>query len=198
MPYISLSTSAAQTVGSATTAYPVAFDTEDAKSGITHSNVTNNSRVTIAETGTYLFVFSAIADCTAGDNRHLDVWFAVDGTAVANSNTRVEIATVNVEMTVAASALLTLTAGQYVQLMYRGDQTDVRMVTTAAGSSPTRPASPAVILTAQLVTPTVGSTGPTGPTGPAGAAGANGAAGATGPSGAASPASLVLYYSLYR
>jgi ribosomal protein S8 len=151
VPYASLSTSATQTVTSTTVAYPVAFDVEDAKHGIGHSTVTNNSRVTILTEGAYIFDFSAIADDTAADKSHLDLWFAVDGKPVANSNSRVEIASKEVEMTVTTSVLLELFVGQYVQLMYRGDTTTVRMVTTAAGTNPTRPVSPAVILTVTMI-----------------------------------------------
>jgi len=124
--------------------------------GLTHSTVTNNSRIYIQQDGEYSIIVSAIADDTAADKTHMDIWLAINGTNVADSNTRVEIATKEVEMVVAAAFGVDLVAGQYIEIMYRGDATTTRLVQTAAGSSPTRPASPAVILTINLEAPAVG------------------------------------------
>lgn len=149
-------TTAHQTVASTTTAYAVAFAAEGDVDGLTHSTVTNNSRIYIQQSGEYSIIVSAIADDTAADKTHMDIWLAINGANVADSNTRVEIATKEVEMVVAAAFGVDLVAGQYIEIMYRGDATTTRLVQTAAGSSPTRPASPAVILTINLEAPMVG------------------------------------------
>jgi hypothetical protein len=55
------------------------------------------------------------------------------------------------------------TAGQYFELMYRGSATTLRFQETAAGASPTRPASPAVICAVNMEAPAYGllTNGPT-------------------------------------
>ena len=149
-------TTANQTVGSTTTAYAVAFAAEGDVDGMTHSTVTNNSRVYIQQSGEYNVVVSAIADETAADKKHMDLWLAINGTPVASSNTHVEIATKETEVVIAVAWSLDLVAGQYIEIMYRGDSTTIQFHETAAGSNPTRPASPAVILTMNLEAPMVG------------------------------------------
>lgn len=146
-----------QTVASTTAAYAVAFDAEGDVDGLTHSTVTNNSRVYIDQAGEYLLIASAVYDITSGANKHIDLWLAVDGSPVTNSNTVVEIPTATVEGVLAVAFNYDFTAGQYLELMYHADSTAARFVTTAAGASPTRPASPAVILTVNMVAPVAGA-----------------------------------------
>jgi hypothetical protein len=81
---------------------------------------------------------------------------AIDGTPLSDSNTIIQIPNSSTETVLAVAYNVDLVAGQYIELMYRGDNTAVRMVQTAAASSPTRPASPAVILTMNLEAPAVG------------------------------------------
>jgi hypothetical protein len=156
-------TTANQTVASTTTAYAVAFAAELDKHGLTHDNATNNSRIYIEQTGEYSILASAIAHDTTADKTHMDCWLAIDGTAVASSNTRVEIATKETEVIIAVQFNIDLTAGQYIELMYHGDATTLRFQETAAASTPTRPASPAVILTVDMIAPLFGvlTNGPT-------------------------------------
>ena len=80
----------------------------------------------------------------------------MDGTPIADTNTIIQIPNASTETVLAVAFAVDLTAGQYIELMYRGDNAAVRMVQTAAGASPTRPASPAVILKINLEAPAVG------------------------------------------
>jgi hypothetical protein len=85
-----------------------------------------------------------------------------------------------------------LNANDYIELVWRTSDTDLELVADVAGTSPTRPAVPSVILTASQVMYTqlgpTGATGATGPTGPAGATGATGPTGTSGPTGPTGPA----------
>jgi len=163
VPVGTFATTANQTVGSTTTAYAVAFAAEIDKDGLTHDNVTNNSRIYIEQTGEYSIFVSAIADDTAADKTHMDCWLAINGTPVADSNTHVEIATKETEVVIAVAWNLDLAAGQYIEIMYHGDATTIQFHQTAAGASPTRPASPAVICTVDMIAPLFGvlTNGPT-------------------------------------
>ena len=62
--------------------------------------------------------------------------------------------------------MLDLNANDYVELMWRTSDTRLELIADPAGTSPTRPAIPSIIVTAQQVMYT--QVGPTGPTGPAG------------------------------
>jgi hypothetical protein len=75
--------------------------------------------------------------------------------------------------------------------MWRTSDTRLELIADVAGTNPTRPAIPSIILTASQVmytqlgpTGATGSTGATGATGPTGPTGATGATGPTGPQGA--------------
>jgi hypothetical protein len=68
--------------------------------------------------------------------------------------------------------------------MWRTSDTRLEFIADPAGTNPTRPAIPSVILSANQVMYTqLGPTGPAGPTGPQGNTGATGATGPTGPQG---------------
>jgi hypothetical protein len=72
--------------------------------------------------------------------------------------------------------MLKLSAGDYVELAWRTSDTNLQLIHENSATSPTRPAIPSVIVTAQQVMYTqMGATGATG------VAGSTGATGATGP-----------------
>lgn len=146
LPHGQFLATANQTVANTTTAYAIAFNAESDKLGLTHDNVTNNSRVQIDSAGDYMIALSIIYDGSA-PGQHLDVWMAIGGVNVANSNTRTAIAAASEEAILSVTFIQDFTAGQYFEIMYCGDNTNVRMLTTAAAANPTRPASPAVIMT---------------------------------------------------
>jgi len=75
---------------------------------------------------------------------------AVNGTAVAASGTKVEIP-LSGEGTLAVEYLHTFTAGQFFQIMYSYDDTDVQLVEAAAVATPGIPLSPAVIVVVSKV-----------------------------------------------
>ena len=133
----------------------MAFDGEGDVDGLTHSTVTDNSRIYIQQSGEYNVIVSGIGDLTGGTNQHLDLWLAIDGTPVDNTNTIVHILS-TAETVIAAAFNIDIATGQYIEIMYRGESTSVQLLHTAAGVSPTRPASPAVILTINMEAPAVG------------------------------------------
>jgi hypothetical protein len=145
VPYASFSDSTIQTIASTSVAYPITFNTDDIKSGITHSTVTNPSYITFPTAGVYSLFISAIVDLTSGTGQHIEIWGAIDGTNIANSNTIVQIPNASSEMTLAVDLLITVTANQRFEWIMRADSTNVRLLSTAAAGSPTRPACPSVI-----------------------------------------------------
>ena len=187
-----------QTASVINTAYPITINTADpSNSGV---SVVSSSRVTFANTGVYSITFSIQFTNHSTALGNTDIWLRKNGTDIADTNSHYdvpdkqgsafssEILTVNY--------VLSLTAGDYIQVYWLTSNTSVYLETVAAGGS--FPRTPSIILTATQVTYTqlgptgpTGSNGATGPTGPTGATGANstvaGPTGPTGPTGAIGP-----------
>lgn len=143
---------ATQAIANTANVQAVALEKDADVHGLTHDKVTNNDRIYVPYSGSYLVTFSGISDISAAPgNKHICIWPTINGTAVTDSNTRVEIANATQEMTVAVSFILDLTAGQYISFQTWGDATTVEWLATAAAAGPTRPAVPSVIITVNLI-----------------------------------------------
>jgi hypothetical protein len=136
-----------QAIASVTTAQAVAFEVEDYKKGITHSNVTNNSRIQVNEAGIYLVIASMQCSLSSGSNKVFDFWFAKNGTNIAASNFRHFVDAASTESLASLNILLSLAKDDYIELFMVGDSTNLLLDFVAAGASPTRPTTPSVILT---------------------------------------------------
>jgi hypothetical protein len=174
-----------QVAANTTTAYPITYNNTDPDSnGV---SIVSNSRLTFAYAGVYDIQFSAQADRVSGSGTDtIDIWFRKNGTDIADSNTVVTVSggAVAAKTVAAWNYMVELNANDYIELVWRTSDTNLELVADVAGTSPTRPAVPSVILTASQVMYTqLGPTGATGPTGPAGATGPVGATGATGLAG---------------
>jgi hypothetical protein len=147
-------------------------------------SVINGSEITVAEDGTYNIQFSAQLDKTDSNDDIVNIWFRVDGVDVPRSDTEVTILGNAGKFVAAWNIVLTLTAGQNVQIMWASADTDMRLYAQAEITSPpdrVRPAIPSVIVAVTQVTYTlVGPAGPTGDTGSQGPKGDDGAQGIQG------------------
>jgi hypothetical protein len=82
----------------------------------------------------------------------VDVWFRKNGTNIANSNSRFHVvarkSTGDPSHLVAAlNFFVSLSANDYVEIMWRPSDVGVSIEHFAASSTPTRPAVPSVIAT---------------------------------------------------
>jgi hypothetical protein len=180
-----------QTAAAANTAYSITLNSYDtANNGV---SVVSGSRVTFANGGVYSLTFSI--QFTNADNQIHDanVWLRKNDSgstgdvpdtdskfSVINSHGGVHgnlIGTVNFVMS--------LSAGDFIELVWATTSTQVTLETIAAGTSPTSPRVPSVVFTATQVMYT--NLGPTGPTGASGSAGTNGPTGPTGSAGTNGP-----------
>ena len=151
VPHGQVSDSTTQGIADTTVAYPITYDTnEDVTEGLTHSVSVNPSRIYVDLKGSYEIIYSAIADLNTGSNKEIDIWLRVNGTDVDRTNTTVNLGgTPHVVITV--SFIHAFAAGDYFELVMRGETTAVELIATAAGVSPTRPATPSIIVTAKWV-----------------------------------------------
>ena len=153
MPYGNFYDTTDQSAASTTTAYAVTLNSSSLSNGV---SVQNSSQITVAQSGVYNVQFSAQLSNDDTAPQDIDIWFRVNGTDVDQSNTRFglsqrkgagdpyhTVGTVNL--------LLDLVANDYVQLMWRSSNTSARIEAYSAGTSPTRPAIPSVIVTVTFV-----------------------------------------------
>ena len=152
-PHGAFQDSTNQTAANTTTAYAVTFNTTDFSNGVT---IASNSRITVADSGIWNLQFSIQFTNTTNASQDVDVWFRVNGTNVANSNSRFGFAprkgAGDPYHTIAAlNYFVSLNATDYVEIMWRPTNIGVSIEQYAAGTSPTRPAVPSAIVTMSFV-----------------------------------------------
>ena len=152
-PYGAFQDSTDQTAANTTTAYAVTFNTTDFSNGVT---IASGSRITVADSGIWNLQFSIQFTNTTNASQDVDVWFRVNGTNVANSNSRFGFAprkgAGDPYHTIAAlNYFVSLNATDYVEIMWRPTDIGVQIEQYAAGTSPTRPAVPSAIVTMSFV-----------------------------------------------
>jgi hypothetical protein len=152
-PHGAFQDSTDQVAANTTTAYAVTFNTTDFANGVT---LASGSRITVADAGIWNLQFSIQFTNTTNASQDVDVWFRVNGTNSANSNSRFGFAPRKAVgdpyHTIAAmNYFLSLNATDYVEIMWRPTDTGVSIEQYAAGTSPTRPAVPSAIVTMTFV-----------------------------------------------
>jgi hypothetical protein len=152
-PYGAFQDSTDQVAASTTVAYPVTFNTTDFSNGVT---IVSNSRITVADDGIWNLQFSLQFTNTTNASQDVDVWFRVNGTNIANSNSRYGLAPRKgagdpFHIIMALNYFVSLNATDYIEIMWRTSDTGVSIEQYAAGTSPTRPAIPSAIATMSFV-----------------------------------------------
>ena len=152
-PYGAFQDSTNQVAANTTTAYAVTFNTTDFSNGVT---MASGSRITVADAGIWNLQFSIQFTNTTNASQDVDVWFRVNGTNAANSNSRFGFAprkgAGDPYHTIAAiNYFVSLNATDYVEIMWRPTDVGVSIEKYAAGTSPTRPAIPSAIVTMTFV-----------------------------------------------
>jgi hypothetical protein len=148
-PYGAFQDSTDQVAANTTTAYPVTFNTTDFSNGVT---IASGSRITVANDGIWNLQFSIQFTNTTNASQDVDVWFRVNGTNVANSNSRFGFAPRKgvgdpYHTITALNYFVSLNATDYIEIMWRPTDVGVTIEQYAAGTSPTRPAVPSAIAT---------------------------------------------------
>jgi hypothetical protein len=142
--------------GSANTAYAVKLEsTTNGSEGIYIANDGSGfpTRITAENTGLYNVQFSFQLNTTSTETCDFSVWYAMTGSNVANSNTDFSIdKTSGGGNGLAALNFLThITENDYVQLYWSKTTANGQLVYKAPQGTPTRPATPSVIVTVTQV-----------------------------------------------
>ena len=152
-PHGAFHSSIDQVAANTTTAYPVYFGTTDISNGVT---VASDSRLTVAVDGIWNVQFSLQIKNVNNDGQDFDIWFRKNGTDIDDSNSRFHISarksTGDASHIIASlNFLVSLVAGDYVEVVGCVTSTDVSLEAFPAGTSPTRPAIPSAIATLTFV-----------------------------------------------
>ena len=132
-----------QNAAAANTAYAMKLNTTAESNQIA---ITNTSRVTFKNRGTYNIQFSAQVDQTSGSPHKIYIWLRKNGVNIPNSSGLFTIQGSNTELVPAWNFIVTVSAGDYVEVMWAVEDTRVHLAAFAATAF--SPAIPSVIVTA--------------------------------------------------
>jgi hypothetical protein len=130
--------------GSSAVSQSVTFNTNGVQYGV---SLADNTKITVANSGTYNIQFSAqvLADTGADD---VWIWFKKNGTNIANSATRIALSN-NEEDVITVNILEEAAASDYFEIVWQSANGDaVLLAETAAGNYP---AIPSIIATVTQV-----------------------------------------------
>lgn len=166
-----------QMAASTTVAYPIRLGTVDISDGITvePNGSSDPTQITFNNDGDYNIQFSIQFINTSASEAQVNVWFRKNGVDIADSNSQITVpkkhGSDDGALILALNLIVSVGAGDYAEIYWQTESTNVSIQALPAGTTPTTPATPSVILTAMVnryLEP--GPTGPTGPQGPAGVA----------------------------
>jgi len=132
-----------QTAAAINTAYGMTFDSTAYTRGVTIGTPT--SRVYVDRHGVYNIQFSAQLDKTSGGTAFVYIWFRFNGVDEPNSATQIRIQGNNAETVAAWNFVREMNAGDYFEIMWSVDDTNVILLASPAVAPV--PAIPSVILT---------------------------------------------------
>lgn len=148
--YGAFSDTTSQIPALANTPYAITMNTTDVVDGVYLGSPT--SRVYFQKSAVYNIQFSLQLQSSSASTKLVAIWARINGTDVPNSATDITISGANTQQVAAWNFMLSINAGQYFELVWAADSTDVSLYHSPAITSPyTRPAIPSVILTASQV-----------------------------------------------
>jgi hypothetical protein len=138
-----------QYITSTTTAYSMSAATQTSGNGVI---VSADTRFVVASAGTYNLQFSCQIESTGGGSAQtMDIWLAINGNNVDNSNTQVVGNSNNGRSVASWNFVEPLNAGDYMELKFRVSDIRLGFAYDIAQINPTRPAIPSVIVTVTQV-----------------------------------------------
>lgn len=130
------------------TAKAITVNNTDIAQGI---KVVANSKFTVDYDATYNFQFSLqlIRQSGGGNGNTVQIWLAKNGTAIPNSNTRIDVTTNAPQQVAAWNFFVKLKKNDYVQLMWSANTPSMQVLANPAVSP--APATPSAIITMNQV-----------------------------------------------
>jgi hypothetical protein len=152
-PHGAFQDSTDQVAANTTTAYAVTFNTTDFSNGVT---MASGSRITVADAGIWNLQFSIQLKNTTNDGQDVDIWFRKNGTNIDNSNSRFHLVARKgsgdpSHIIAALNFFVSMNSNDYIEIMWRTENTGVSIEHFGTSASPTRPAVPSAIVTMSFV-----------------------------------------------
>jgi hypothetical protein len=152
-PHGAFQDSTNQTAANTTTAYAVTFNTTDFSNGVT---MASGSRITVADSGIWNLQFSIQLKNTTSSGQDVDIWFRKNGTNIDNSNSRFHPPARKgsgdpSHIIAALNFFVEMNESDYIEIMWRAENTGVSIEAFGTSTSPTRPAVPSAIATMTFV-----------------------------------------------
>ncbi len=151
-PYGAFQDSTDQSAASTTASYAVTYNTTDYSLGV---SVTNSSRIKVDYAGLYNLQFSIQFDNADTQIQDVSVWFRLNGTDIAGSNSDFSIPNshggTNGRLIAALNYFIALQKNDYIEIIWSTTSTSVTIQHLPTRTSPTRPSTPSVIATMQYL-----------------------------------------------
>ena len=149
LPYGSWQNTTTHTAALANTAYPIDLDTTDFQEGI---QLLSSSHLKVLYSGIYNVQFSLQLSSLSNATQDVDVWFRKNGVDIPSSNSRFGLAprkssTDPYNVIAALNYFATLSANDYIEVVWSTTSTDVTITAFSGLTSPTRPNIPSAIVT---------------------------------------------------
>jgi hypothetical protein len=134
--------------GGTTTDNLITWDVTNNSRGMSISG-TDASKIVFANSGTYNLNFLGQFNFTGGtSNYNITTWYSKNGVQVPSSAFTFTTATAQGSQVLAnIEAPISVVAGDYIQFHWWSGAAGMSLIATAAGTNPTRPASPSANLT---------------------------------------------------
>ena len=139
-----------QTIASTTTAYPITMNTTDGSNGVRIGSPT--SRVYFDYDGIYSITFSVQFASSDSSIHNTRIWLRKNGTDITDSASETAVpnkhGSINGQIITTVNFVLSLVAGDYLEVVWNGESTNLTVESIAPGTTPTAPRSPSIIFTA--------------------------------------------------
>ena len=134
-----------QTNGGATSDNVISIASTESSNGVT---IGAPGSLQFANSGSYFVNFLGQFVPTGGGTSYaVTGWMSLNGTPIPNSASIFTASGINGQVMLNLEGIIDITAGDVVTFHWWSNNTYMRLVSTAAGTNPTRPATPSVVLT---------------------------------------------------
>lgn len=122
----------------------VSFNNVGISSGI---SIVTSTQITVSKTANYNLQFSVQLDKTDSGTDDVDIWILKNGLNYPDTNTMLTLVGNNTVLLAGWSYILTLNAGDYVELAWQSTDIAMRLFARGAQVAPSRPVTPSARVT---------------------------------------------------
>ena len=147
--YGSFSDNTDQTADSTTESYPLHINTTAISHGVNIENDEDGhpSKIYVADGGVFNIQFSGQIHSKNASTKTIEIWLSKNGVNEPDSNTHLTLAGSGTYSVAAWNWVVEANKGDYFQIKWVVSNVNVAWEALAAGTSPTRPAVPSLIVT---------------------------------------------------